>query len=135
MKFKILTAAILFCTTQSLFAQEGTKTIYPLVVSFHSQCCGVPSDSSVRIFIDSFKKENKVKKITAYEIGPLGREGEYDLAFTLSELTTKQAALFISTIKKVEKFPTDRGTFTFDEGKEIDKNAIPRRAKTTEVVF
>lgn len=135
MKYKLLIIALLLSISQLLFAQTETKTIYPMVISFRSECCGVPSDSAIRKFVGSFKQKYKIKKITAYRIGPLGREGEYDLAFSLTELSKKQVALFISKIKSTKKLKTDKGSFTFEEKKEIDTETISKRAKTTEVVF
>jgi len=135
MKYKILITAFILTISQSLFAQTATKTIYPLVISFNSECCGVPTDSAIRKFVADFKQKNKIKKIIATRIGPLGREGEYELAFTLTELSKKQAASFTSNIKSTKKLKTDKGSFTFEEKKEIDTETISKRARTTEVVF
>ncbi len=135
MKSLLLITALILSVTQPLTAQAIMKTTYPLVISFQSQCCGVPSDSAVRKFIVSFKKKYKIKKITAYHIGPMGREGEYDLAFTLNELSKKKAGYFISKIKNIKPLRSDRGTFSFREKLEIDPELISKRAKTEIVVF
>ena len=135
MKSLLLIAALILSVTQPLTAQTIEKTTYPMVISFQSQCCGVPSDSAVRKFIVSFKKKYKIKKITAYHIGPMGREGEYYLAFTLNELSKKKAGYFISKIKKIKPLRSDRGTFSFREKLEIDPELISKRAKTEVVVF
>ena len=130
-----MVAVFLLGLSQNIFAQTEGKKVYPLVISFHSMCCGVPSDSAIQKFISSFKKKYKVKKISANSIGPLGREGEYELVFNLKELNKKQQSYFISKIKKVGKFPSDKGSFSFEENKEIDLSAIPKRAGASEVVF
>ena len=135
MKSLLLIAAFMLSVVQPLTAQTQEKTTYPLVISFQSQCCGVPSDIAIRKFIASFKKKYKIKKITAYHIGPMGREGEYYLAFTLNELSKKKAGYFISKIKNVKPLRSDKGTFSFNEKFEIDPALISRRAVTKEVTF
>ncbi len=135
MKFSIALTSILIHACFFSMAQTEARKTFPLVVSFNSQCCGVPSDSSIRKFITMFKKRYKIRKISAYEFGPLGREGEYCLAFNLKELNKKQRVVFISKIKRIKIFPTDRGTFSFDENYEIDPASLPKRALKKEVLF
>lgn len=135
MRSLLFITAIILTGTQPLLAQPQAKIIYPVAVSFNSMCCGVPSDSVIRSFIISFKKKYKIKKITAYHIGPMGREGEYDLAFKLTELGKKNAGYFISKMKKLKPLKSDKGSFTVIEKFEVDSQAIPKRASTTEIVF
>ena len=118
-----------------MMAQSNGKNIYPLVMSFQSECCGVPSDSALRVFIRSFKKQYKIKKITACHVGPMGREGEYYLAFKLNELSKKQAAYFIAKIKLIKKLPSDKGLWSFKEKEAIDPETIPKRSSMEKVVF
>lgn len=70
-----------------------------MAIQFHSVCCGVPSEIPVVKMIKSFKKKNHIKSITAYHIGPLGKEGEYDLAFQLTELNKSQRVKLIGQLK------------------------------------
>ncbi len=135
MKFKLFLTAILSNLCLFLMAQPEIKKAYPIVVSFNSQCCGVPSDSSVRKFITLFKKRYRIKKISAYEFGPLGREGEFCLAFNLTELNKKQTDYFITEIKNIKPLPKDKGTFSFEEKYEIDPASLPKRASKKEVIF
>ncbi len=135
MKLNYILTALIISASTSLYAQTEEKTIYPVVISFNSQCCGVPSDSAVKLFIRSFKKQYKIKKISAYHIGPMGREGEYYLAFKLNELNKKKAGYFISKIKQIKKLKSDKGTFTINENFEIDPATISRRSTFSEVVF
>ncbi len=135
MKKFILLATILFAVSQSLFAQNDFKTVYPVVASFRSICCGVPSDTAISKFITSFKKKYKIKKITADEIGPVGKEGEYYLAFKLKELTKKQAAEFISKIQKVQKLESDPGSLNFELKKRFTQSEIPSRASWKKTIF
>ncbi len=135
MKFTLLSLAFVLMLSQTSTAQQKEKIVYPLVISFQSQCCGVPSDSALRNFIKAFKKQNKIKKIIADHIGPMGREGEYYLAFKLKELNKKQAASFIKKIKKIEKLPSDKGDWSFKEKEEIDPSSLPGRASMSQEIF
>lgn len=135
MKRVLLVIVLLISATQLLKAQQPDKVVYPMVVSFQSICCGVPSDTAIRKFVSSFKKKYKIKKITAMHIGPMGKEGEYYLAFNLKELTKKQSKDFISRIQKVEKLSSDPGVFSFHEKREIVRSEIYPRAKWTKTVF
>lgn len=116
-------------------AQTAGKVTYPVIVSFQSFCCGVPSDAAVRNFIQSFKKKYQVDSIGAYHIGPMGREGEYYLAFELNELSKKKACHFISGIKKIKPIKSDRGKFSIKEEVEIDPETLSGRTTTKAVKF
>ncbi len=59
---------------------------YPFVVKFNSFGTGVSSDKPLLTYIAAFKKKYKIKKITYMRIGPMGREGEYHMAFPLNEM-------------------------------------------------
>ncbi|MEP7165400.1 MAG: hypothetical protein ABI741_11940 [Ferruginibacter sp.] len=134
MKPLLLITSLLLSLAQPVAAQNE-KITYPIVISFQSQCCGVPSDTVVRNFIAAFKKKYKVKRITAYHIGPMGREGEYYLAFKLNELSKKKAGYFVTKIKKIRPLKSDRGTLSVKEQFEIDPDLISGRAGTKAVVF
>ena len=101
------------------------NTRYPLVIEFHSFCCGVPNDAPLLKYIAAFKKKYKIKKIAYDRIGPLGREGEYDMAFTLKELNKKQAEVFIKEVKIIVANLKDRGGADAKENISVD---IPGRA-------
>ena len=49
--------AICFTALLSNAAVAQNSTTYPVVVSFGSMCCGVPSDEPVIKLIKSFKKQ------------------------------------------------------------------------------
>lgn len=116
-------------------AQDNMNTRYKLVISFQSECCGVPSDTPIVKFIRSFRKNYKIKKISADEIGPMGKEGEYYLAFKLNELTRKQVKKFITAIKNVKKQPGDNGLFSFEENMLIRSESLPGRARISTLDF
>ncbi len=87
-------------TSNSLFAQAKTG-LYAVTINFNSKCCGVPDAKPLLEEIAKFKKVNKIKSISYDNIGPLGREGEYMIGFTLKELTKKQKASFIKLVQKI----------------------------------
>jgi hypothetical protein len=118
----IILLALLLLSLNS-FSQ---KTTYRVVVKFGSMCCGVPSDKPLLNYIASFKKKNKIKKIVCYKIGPMGREGEYDMAFSLKELKQKQIELFVKEITSLATTMKEQGYVNVEENLEIDTATIGR---------
>ncbi|MFZ1528439.1 MAG: hypothetical protein WAT19_06810 [Ferruginibacter sp.] len=91
-----------FC--QQKPASTGKKnpiSAYKVAVKFTSIGTGVPDDAPLVKFVQQFKKQYKVKAISFYKVGPLGREGEFDMAFKLTELTPARQKTFIAGLKKV----------------------------------
>ncbi|MFT3911561.1 MAG: hypothetical protein QM737_19205 [Ferruginibacter sp.] len=135
--YKINLRILITCFTcisfTSLKAQQDSTT-YPVVIQFNSIGTGVPRDSALRSYITCFKKKYKVKNLTASRIGPMGKEGEYWLAFSLAELTKKQASLFRKQIKAVAEKKQDRGIMVYLENEKIDKNSLGR-ATMSDVAF
>ncbi len=128
MKTTLFICCILFC--QPVFAQK-TGSTYPLAVLFNSECCGVPNSKPLLNYIKTFRKKNKLKTISAYRIGPMGREGEYHLAFSLKELNKRQKPVFINGIKAVVATMKDRGYAQAEEnyiipdaGKSCEKQQL-----------
>ena len=126
-KTTLLLFSIMLLTAAS-FAQ---KTTYPVVVSFNSMCCGVPDNAPVMKLVKSFKKQNHIKYISVDNIGPMGREGEYYLAFKLKEMSRSQKAKFIAALKKIAPTMKDKGSADVRENEVIDKGEIGRAAITT----
>lgn len=98
---------------------------YPIMIQFQSVCCGVPSQQPLISFIKTFKRNNKVKKITAYRIGPLGKEGEYNVGFKLTELNRAQKKSFIKKIKLLVPKLNDKGMAVLNEMVTINLNEFP----------
>jgi hypothetical protein len=112
---------LLFCSALFVSGQKAGQTkTYPLVIQFTSIGTGVPDKKPVTDFIKAFQKKNKIKNIKADTIGPMGREGEYYLGLSLTELTKKQKTLFIQQIKKVTKKTGDRGEIQYEENVSIE---------------
>jgi len=108
--------------------KDGSSTTYPVVIKFTSECCGVPNADPVYAFVKAFKKQHKIKKISFYKIGPLGREGEYDLAFPLKEMTRSQSKLFVTRLQAVCKKLKGKGKAEVVENEVINKDDLPGRA-------
>lgn len=119
----------------SLKAQEKDSLSYAVVIKFSSIGMGVPSDTPLRNYINSFKKKNKIKKITAQRMGPMGKEGEYWLAFSLKELTRKQKTAFKNQVKAITAKMTDRGQASCEENIKIINAELPGRTTMQVVIF
>ena len=123
-------------TLTSFAQQKKEKSLYyPVVVQFHSVCCGVPSDKPLIQYINSFKKVNKIQKINAIKISPMGREGEYYLAFPLKEMNRRQKFLFRNKLKTITDKMKDKGNATVEENMNIFKSELPRNVKFSKVVW
>jgi hypothetical protein len=102
------------------------KTTYRVVIKFGSMCCGVPSNKPLLDYIAAFKKKNKIKKLTCDKIGPMGKEGEYDMAFTLKELKKTQVEIFVKEVTVLAATMKEQGYTNVEENVEIDKASIGR---------
>ncbi len=122
---KITLITLLFLMMNNGFAQS---TNYKMVVKFGSMCCGVPSSKPLQDYILAFKNKNKVKKISCDSIGPMGREGEYYLAFHLTELSKHQALIFVNEILDLAPNMKEKGYANVEENMEIDKATLGRAA-------
>ena len=101
---------------------------YPIVIAFGSIGTGVPDAKPLEEFVVKFKKDNKVKALSADKIGPLGREGEYKICFLLSELYDNQKTKFIDSLKEVVTKLNDRGYATLNFDEVIDRETLGSRA-------
>jgi hypothetical protein len=100
-----------------------------VVVKFGSMCCGVPSNKPLLDYVAAFKKKNKIKKMACDSIGPMGKEGEYDMAFTLKELKTKQVEIFIKEVTTLATTMKEQGYANVEENIEIDISSLGRATK------
>ena len=129
MKKLIILSVILFTSIVTFALQPSYN--YRYVVQFHSHCCGVPGVAPLNNCITSFKKKNKIKKLSYFLISPMGREGEYYMAFQLTELSTKQVALFIKQIDATAIKMKDKGSITTEQNMVVDKESLSSRTTTT----
>lgn len=112
--------------TTAAFAQKVNS--YPVVVSFNSMCCGVPDSRPIMKLINSFKKQSRIKFIAVDSIGPMGKEGEYYLAFRLKELSKAQKIKFIQQLKKTAPTMVDKGSAEIKENVAVNKADLSPRA-------
>jgi hypothetical protein len=121
----------LTCTFALLFALTSIgatpPSTYKYVVKFNSECCGVPDAAPLLKCINAFKKKYKIKKLSYDYIGPMGREGEYYMAFALKELNKTQAALFIKNIDATTLKMKDKGSATTEQNMVIDPTSFSSR--------
>ena len=129
MKKFILSIISIALLTIAAYAQKSN--IYPVVVSFNSMCCGVPDNAPVMKLIKNFKKQNRVKRMSVDSIGPMGREGEYYLAFRLKELSKAQKIKFIQQLKKIAPAMVDRGSVEIKENLVVNRADLGSRATIT----
>jgi len=129
MKRILLSICLMAVFTTASTAQKINS--YPVVVSFLSMCCGVPDSKPVMELIKSFKKQNRIKRIAVDSIGPMGKEGEYYLAFRLKEMSKSQKIKFIQQLKKIAPTMKDRGTASIIENMLVDKSTLYSRASIT----
>jgi hypothetical protein len=111
------------------------STTYPVIVSFGSLCCGVPSDEPVIKLIKNFKKQYKIKQIAVDNIGPMGREGEYYLAFRLKEFSKAQKIKFIQQLKKTAPTMKEQGYAEIRENETVNKADLSSSASVTVLKF
>ena len=114
--------------------KEKTKTL-SFVVKFQSVCCGVPNDSPLKKAINYFKKTNKLQKITATKIAPMGREGEYWIGFSLKELNRKQKSSFIRKMKTTTGKMKDKGYAACEENVKATIAELPSNIQFEEISF
>lgn len=129
--FQKLILAIITSGLLITSAHAQTDKVYPLVVAFNSFANGVPDSKPLEDYIKDFKKYYKIKSIAADQIGPLGREGEYKLAFPLKELTKKQRNIFMRNVKNVVLKMSDRGSAELLQNYSIIVSELPSRATIT----
>jgi len=108
---------------------------YPIVIEFHSVCCGVPSQTPLVSFIKKFKRTNKIKKINVYKISPLGKEGEYNLAFKLSEFNLTKKKMFIKKLKQIVPTLKDNGMAVLNENVEVDLSSYPSNVSIERIFY
>jgi len=134
--FRILLCISLIFIGFSTNAQTKDSIVsYPIVIQFQSVCCGVPSETPLISFIKNFKRNNKIKKITAFKIGPLGREGEYNVGFKLTELNRAQKKSFIKKLKLLVPKLNDKGMAVVNEMETINLKSYPSNVSVERVKY
>ena len=127
---KVLFSIFLTTALCAVAFAQNTQT-YPVIVSFNSMCCGVPSNEPVMKLIQRFKKQYKIKKVAVDSIGPMGKEGEYYLAFSLKEFSKAQKIKFIQQLKKAAAGMKEQGSAEIKENETVNKADLSSRAGVT----
>lgn len=108
---------------------------YPVMIRFQSFCCGVPSEIPLRKCIIQFRKKYRIKSIKAWKYAPMGREGEYDLAFPLTEMTRTQKSQFIKKLQAVVPRMKDKGSARLELNYMVVKEDLPAQASRTAITY
>lgn len=134
---KIILGLLLFFSSGILLAQKKkvSTNFYPVVIKFESLCCGVPSEQPLKAAITEFKKQYKIKTISARKIAPMGREGEYHLAFTLREMNREQRYFFKNKLNKIVPKLNDKGKAELVFNMSIKKESLPANVTIKPVVY
>lgn len=86
-------------TTGKNASDDGTKVQCRLVIGFNSIGSGI--DATAYDKIEAYIKAHPKKP--AYDIIPMGREGERDICMSLKEMNKDEQKAFIEEIKKMAK--------------------------------
>ena len=129
-----MSLSIVLLLTFTIYAQTQ-KTVYRYVVKFNSECCGVPNAAPLFKTLATFKKKHNIKKLAYYKISPMGKEGEYYLAFQLKELTEKKLVLFMKEVDAVVLKMKDKGSASTEENLIIDKQSLSSRTTITKAIL
>ncbi|MEO6252619.1 MAG: hypothetical protein ABIO79_04905 [Ferruginibacter sp.] len=133
MKKIILSVFLITLFTIVTYAQKSN--FYPVVVSFNSMCCGVPDNAPVMKLVKDFKKKNRIKRMAVDNIGPMGKEGEYYLAFRLKELSRAQKIRFIQQLKKIAPTMIDKGSVEIKEDQVVNRADLSSRTVITTLIL
>jgi len=131
MKQLFILLTCLFLIKTSAIAQQK----YPVVVQFNSHCCGVPSDTPLIKYIKTFRKQHHRKSLSAIRIAPMGREGEYWLAFSLSTMKQANRIRFIQGLETLIPTMTDQGSVQLVKDLEILPADLPATVQKKRIRF
>lgn len=86
-------------TPNKTVADDGTKVKCRVAVSFISFASGIdgPKYDEIEAFIKNHPKK------PAYEVIPMGREGEKDICMSLKEMNKDEIKIFIEDLNKLAK--------------------------------
>lgn len=127
MKNLILTLSI-FCST-FVFAQKNENYIE---IGYSSICCGTPSTDPVINYINQFQKKYKTKPFEILQQQGLGREGEFNLYISTSQLSQSQKTNFVKGLQSaissqnIKRKENSDGTVNFQETKTVAKKDLAK---------
>ncbi len=102
MKYSIffLLYVILIVQVNGQTATTSVSQKYDVVVSFGSMCCGTASDNFLKDYIKKFNSKNKIT-VKGNLLAGCGREGEFKILFTLSNLKEAKKATLTKPLGKL----------------------------------
>lgn len=115
--------------------KKDSVLFYPIVVKFQSKCCGVPDQKPLDSAILLYKIRNHIRIIKADKISPMGREGEYYLAFKKSKFLSRYKKSFTALLEKVCKQMNEPGYIEIEKNATINTADIPSRAEIEAITF
>jgi len=127
MKNLILTLSI-FCST-FVFAQKNENYIE---IGYSSICCGTPSTDPVINYINQFQKKYKTKPFEILQQQGLGREGEFNLYISTSQLSQSQKTNFVKGLQSaissqnIKRKENSDGTVNFQETQTVTKKDLAK---------
>ena len=127
MKNLILTLSIFCCTF--VFAQKNENYIE---IGYSSICCGTPSTDPVINYINQFQKKYKTKPFEILQQQGLGREGEFNLYISTSQLSQSQKTNFVKGLQSaissqnIKRKENSDGTVNFQETKTVTKKDLAK---------
>jgi len=127
MKNLILTLSIFCCTF--VFAQKNENYIE---IGYSSICCGTPSTDPVINYINQFQKKNKTKPFEILQHQGLGREGEFNLYISTSQLSQSQKTNFVKGLQSaissqnIKRKENSDGTVNFQETQTVTKGDLAK---------
>ena len=127
MKNLILTLSIFCCTF--VFAQKNENYIE---IGYSSICCGTPSTDPVINYINQFQKKYKTKPIEILQQQGLGREGEFNLYISTSQLPQSQKTNFVKGLQSaissqnIKRKENSDGTVNFQETQTVTKKDLAK---------
>ena len=127
MKNLILTLSIFCCTF--VFAQKNENYIE---IGYSSICCGTPSTDPVINYINQFQKKYKTKPFEILQQQGLGREGEFNLYISTSQLSQSQKSNFVKGLQSaissqnIKRKENSDGTVNFQETQTVTKKDLAK---------
>lgn len=127
MKNLILTLSIFCCTF--VFAQKNDNYVE---IGYASICCGTPSTDPVMNYVSQFQKKNKTKSFEILKQPGLGREGEFNLYISTSQLSQTQKTNFIKGLQSAissqntKRKENSDGMVNFQETKMVTKGDLAK---------
>ena len=105
------------------------------MIQFNSYCCGVPDEQPIRNAIHEWLIQEKISKLIAWKLAPMGKEGEYWICFEANRTFHSLKPNLIEAISRISNQPQDKGGISIDSNRVIDPVSLPKQAKWEKIIF